>query len=225
MISLCLLIFLHKDNVKENIMINIYKHNDVLDLIKLVNSMKVVSMPQIKKYFANKGIEGDRLSNILTITEKSGRIFFTDTKTFAVNQKHMLEENYFNLYMNIYKIAWLYCELSSIYDEINTDCKFPCKAFLYNSKSAKTMHIFQISNNSFENDCINIETNFDIPITQKHPIDSIIILDSIDKLNEICLPDCIKVIAYSVINKLDNGNAETLFYNAKGERMKINTNG
>lgn len=56
-------------------MINIYKHNDVLDLIKLVNSMKVVSMPQIKKYFANKGIEGDRLSNILTITEKSGRIF------------------------------------------------------------------------------------------------------------------------------------------------------
>lgn len=75
MISLCLLIFLHKDNVKENTMINIYKHNDVLDLIKLVNSMKVVSMPQIKKYFANKGIEGDRLSNILTITEKSGRIF------------------------------------------------------------------------------------------------------------------------------------------------------
>lgn len=206
-------------------MINIYKHDDVLDLIKFVNSMKVVTMQQIETYFKNKGITDNRLEKILTIATKSGRIFQSDSQGFVVNQKHLLEENYFNIYMSNYKLSWIFCELSSVCDSINIECKYPCKAFLYNTKSPTSIHIFEISDNNLEKDCIDIETNFNIPITQKHPIDSVIILDSVERLDEIYLSKAINVLAFAVINKTENNNAEVLFYNRKGERIQVKSNG
>ena len=199
---------------------NYNKHADVNRLINFINAAKIISMKQALCFLESLGLDEERTKNVLNILKKSNKANFTDNKEFlAINPVYL--NNASKYFADLRKTSWVYIALAKKFNIVNFDCKYPCKAFLLNTESGNSLHIFEIRNSFLDDDCIHIDTNFSTPNAMKSPIKSIILIENIDDIDNIFLSKGIGISAFAMLNSDENGNVNVRFFDKNKEELQV----
>lgn len=195
-------------------------YSDVKRLISFVNSAKIVSEKQALALLEKIGLDEKRINGVINILKRNNFVSFTESGKYIISNS-ISRENAMSLFDNIEKINWLFVDLSKYYNSINFDCKYPCKAFIYNVNTGDSINVFEIRKDRISRDINVIDTNFSTKNSEISPIDSIFFIEDADEIDEIFLPETLNVMAFATLTKDDNGCSKIIYYDSNKNRMEI----
>ena len=195
--------------------INVNQHKDVNNLVTFVNVFKIVSQKQAIVFLKQFGLSNEKISIVFNIVKRERKLFFSKENTYLASNKFIFEQNYNQIFAQNNELIWVYIYLFRQVPKANIECKYPCKMFAYDSDSEKSIHIFKVKHSTMEDDCIAIDTNFSTVMSKVRPIKSIIIVENLDDIEKIILPETINILAFVHLEYLDSGECKVNFYNNK----------
>lgn len=199
---------------------SVRKFDDIYALSEFIETVNVLSKNQATKYLKNRGLNQRKIDSVLYQIKQKGIIKFSENDKFLVADPVLLEKgDYIKIYEKNIDAIWIYIDFCKKFSTICQPCKFPCKALIVNEQG-KAVHIFKISSENVERDCINIDTNFSIPPAKIKPINAIIVIDDYSDIGRIYLSECVNVLAYAIIKPIDIGSVEIEYFSSSGERIR-----
>ena len=194
---------------------------DVKKLVAFIREAKIISYKQAVAFLRNNGLSNKRAESVIGIVKSKNLTNFTPTNGFIYSSSLILNDNKMQAFSSVDKLNWLYIDLQKFFDSANYECKYPCKAFFYNSKGEENATVFKVRKEFIQWDCQSIETNFGTQNAEISPIDTIILVDNEENIDDIFLSDCFNIVAFAVVKYLDNANAEVKYFDKYRNEIEV----
>lgn len=195
-------------------------YSDVKRLISFVNSAKIISEKQALALLEKSGLDEKRINGVLNILKRNNFVSFTESGKYIISNS-ISKENVLSLFEKVEKTNWLFADLSKYYDSINYDCKYPCKAFIYNVNTSDSINVFEIRKDRISRDINTIDTNFSTQNSKISPINSIFLIEDVDEIDDIVLPENYNVMAFAIVENVNDGQAKIEYYNSNKNKLEV----